>query len=404
MKKVTALMLGGLLASQAFSQITLTDGTASLSFTNTISGAAVRTGTTGGTCSIATDTGAPDHLFQNWWWYRLPGDTREFAFSNLVSSVVSGNDAYLIYDEGPFRAYICLNFRSISATQARYRWDMVLESNSLVEFPLALFNYMDFDMNGTAGGDSAVFETNAPNPNIRVTDGTVVSPFGDFHARRVDAYQAGAFSTVRLLLTNATIDNFANTGMPFGPGDWTAGYQWNLNFVSPGQRIRIYEVGSIGVPGNAPWPDQLVNAASYALLAGIPFGGGLAELQASDDQHLFILNDETEPNSGLEVGFIAPMCGPDQVFVGHESAATRDDLSMFTSVLNVRTNNYDAVGFKVMTLADSISADVVPNPLDHIAYPSRGMRMRMRIIPQTDLEVADGWSERFDHAFARFSL
>jgi len=43
---------------------------------------------------------APDHMFQNWWWYRTGTDTREFALSNLTAfEQPQANTVSLTYEE-----------------------------------------------------------------------------------------------------------------------------------------------------------------------------------------------------------------------------------------------------------------------------------------------------------------
>src|SRR5262245_10039648 len=43
--------------------------------------------------------GGLDHLFQNWFWYRGAGDTREYALSNQIFGAAAGNQARIIYLE-----------------------------------------------------------------------------------------------------------------------------------------------------------------------------------------------------------------------------------------------------------------------------------------------------------------
>jgi hypothetical protein len=65
-------------------EFTLTDGDATFTLRG-IRGE--RTTTSGGLGDYKSlsGTGAPDHMFQNWWWYRTDSDTREFALSNLTA-------------------------------------------------------------------------------------------------------------------------------------------------------------------------------------------------------------------------------------------------------------------------------------------------------------------------------
>jgi hypothetical protein len=68
-----------------------------------------------------------------------------------------------------------------------------------------------------------------------------------FQGCNVTNYQTASFATVRSLLTNAVVDNLNNTGVPFGPGDWTSAYQWDVIVPANGS-IEVYEGLSCGLP------------------------------------------------------------------------------------------------------------------------------------------------------------
>lgn len=223
---------------------TLTDGNAQF-----VQGAApAAVGSTGPTADFRPEGPATtDHLFQLWWWYRVAGDSRERPFGSYTDGtrVISGTSNYTgntaIYTwtvtEGGTDLFLA-------------RWTKVLTDGSftgeaylsqtfgitnLTSSPLdlSLFMYVDYDINGTGSNDSATLV--APGL-IQVTDGGTI--FTEMLGVGASAYQVTAFSTLRGLLTNGAVDNFNNTGLPFGPGDFTGGFQWNLN-IPAGQSVTV---------------------------------------------------------------------------------------------------------------------------------------------------------------------
>lgn len=103
-----ALAASALMHSHAFAggnpsnSFTLTDGTALFSLTSLIG---QRLASGGGSGNLETENGTPaelDHLFQNFFWYRGPLDSREYALSNQTSNAnFLANRVNLFYTE-PF--------------------------------------------------------------------------------------------------------------------------------------------------------------------------------------------------------------------------------------------------------------------------------------------------------------
>ena len=166
---------------------------------------------------------APDHMFQNWWWYRTGTDTREFALSNLTAfEQPQANTVSLTYEESGLRYEINYTLTDAGDNQAVVVAQLTIANTTSTPITLNLFNYSDFDMDGSLGGDQAelvrpdymrVYETNTAHIVAAET------PF---------AWQIGAFPSVRNLLTDTDIDNLNNSGSPFGPGDFTGAFQWQF--------------------------------------------------------------------------------------------------------------------------------------------------------------------------------
>lgn len=145
-------------------------------------------------------------------------------------------------------------------------------------------------------------------------------------------------------------------------------------------------------------------ATDLTVVSGIPFGGAAEDTHTSDDNYFFLLNDENEPNGTLEFTFsetqnMIPSVGWRALTVVLETAATRDDLSLFMDYFNFNTNAYTNVFFDNSTLNDNPQALTLSTNFSQYISNAGGttkLKARLRWIPQSDLEVSDGWAERVD--------
>lgn len=135
--------------------------------------------------------------------------------------------------------------------------------------------------------------------------------------------------------------------------------------------------------------------SSFTIVQGTPFGGGLSELQASDDLKVFILNDESTPNAEIRFNATSPSAAPSAVTFRIEASATRNDLSQFTEVQ--RTNGtWQLADFRLSTLVDSTATYNFAAPASQFIGAGNALVSRTRWIPTADLEAGDGWSEQVD--------
>jgi hypothetical protein len=224
---------------------TITDGNATFTI-----GSAPTTGTTTSNplVSFSTDGGTTDHVFQNWWWYRLSTDTREFSLNSSgggATSSFAGNVGMMQQNYPSFRADMTWEVESTGATTGFYTSRVTITNTSSSTISISLFNYMDIDLGGSAGGDSASLI--APNL-IQITDAS--TPWvGQYSGTDADNYQVASWPSLRSQLADSDEDNFDNTGLPFGPGDFTGGYQWTNIPVDPGFSRSVVVTFAIPAPG-----------------------------------------------------------------------------------------------------------------------------------------------------------
>ena len=235
----------GLLLAAAFSASAMaqggviTDGNARFEFNNSL---------TPGSADFQPD-GGTDHLFQNWWWFRVdgaPSETRMTWFPTSQSYV--GNVASLGASEALFDWRLRVQLTDGGAPgEALIGQAMTLTNTSNGPLRVSLFNYADFDVSGTFSGDSAIL---AAANLIRITDG-ITGDFAEFQGVGASAWAVQSFAGLRTLLDDGAITNFSNTGLPFGPGDWTGAFQWRLS-IPVGGSVTVFEFLSVNMAVPAP--------------------------------------------------------------------------------------------------------------------------------------------------------
>ncbi len=242
-----------------------------------------RTNTNGGLGDLRTATGAVEHLFQNWFWYRAGADTREYALSNQVVGSAFGNRARLVYQEpsndgataNALRVEIEYTVSDLTSVGRPDTAEVVvafkvqnLTANTLV---VQFFNYNDLDLGATATGDSAT-AGGALNHIQMITDSattTSTSAVYKASSTNLGAFQIGAFASIRTNLADTDLDNLSSSGSPF-VGDYTGAFQWGVSLAAAGS-AQDSLVGSFTVEVRTTQPGDLtgdgcVDLSDLALL------------------------------------------------------------------------------------------------------------------------------------------
>ena len=175
-------------------------------------------------------TGNPDHLGQSWWWTRTStNNTRELANNNAFGTSWSGRVGQQSFNETASGISIVRTYLVTGLGDGRGRLEegATVTNNTAQSMTVDIFHFLDPTLGGAAGGISA--DVNGLS-SIRMTSGSWVG----FYEGAGDPFQAGGSGSVLSLLTNGSPDNFNNTGLPFGPGDFEAGFQWRF-VLAPGE-------------------------------------------------------------------------------------------------------------------------------------------------------------------------
>jgi hypothetical protein len=171
-----------------------------------------------------------DHMFESGWFFRLAGDSQESVFNASTSESHVGNVSTITWSN--------VNGRNFSAQVVTTVTDqaggtgaaglaahvLTLTNNSGGALTFHIFHMADFDLNPIVANDSASLVNPTCMRLTHVSDGD----FGDYQAIGASAYYVAPFGSTDAgaVLGNTDLTNFSNTGLPFGPGDFTGAFQW----------------------------------------------------------------------------------------------------------------------------------------------------------------------------------
>lgn len=246
-----ALCVGAIaLASPAFAQPgtggTISDGAATFTLPDYVGDA-----TGGGASGAQFHVGGldnPNHLYASTWFYRgqVDGTPRELTLANGASPSWSGNVGridYAIPGMGTARELFVV--QGLEDGYGSLTQSLIFRNTTNAPVTMDFFHYLDADLNNTSGGDSAdLIGDNV----IRIVDGDWVATY-----EGTDIYQVNSYADLLAELTDGDADDFDGTGLNFGPGDFTGGFQWHVT-VAPGRAVTLTSsltITEVPAPGAA---------------------------------------------------------------------------------------------------------------------------------------------------------
>lgn len=196
-------------------------------------------------------------LYDQWMYYRVAGDTRETPFGNYNPSG-SRNIQMTGNFSGSTATY---NLTDLNNTTTRFTatWTMNLVDNptpnnttlnhsvtinnpGATALTISLFHYVDLDLADAFDNQSATGGING----MYSTDGTLVGSL--IPVTPATAFQASPYQNLRTLLSNTSVTNLNNSGLPFSPGDVTFAYQWDVTIPAGGSTVISSQMGISPVP------------------------------------------------------------------------------------------------------------------------------------------------------------
>ena len=231
------------------------------------------------------DVAGADHLFSFGYSYRLPAATDETALQTPDSSNFVGDTATMSwtnFDGTGLDATHTLVISEPFTGAGQVVSTMNISNPGGTAQDIDVFVYTDFDIGGTASADSGTL-INA-NDAIQVTDAGLI---GLFTSSGSDNFQVDGWPTIRDLIGNGSVDTLANTGLPFGPGDFSGMMQWLTVTIPAGGSQDFTTTLSVGPPPPAPVVNSItpnsgpepggtavtINGSDFASGATVDLGG-----------------------------------------------------------------------------------------------------------------------------------
>jgi hypothetical protein len=191
-------------------------------------------------------------VFEEGWWYRIQGDAAEKFFPVPDTQSYVGAVATLTWNDVDGRGFSAQKVLTVSdagGPSGYVEGVLTLTNNNATDLAIDVFHALDMDLAGTAPDDVGALLL--PSEHIGISDGPQA---GEYRGLGASAFLVRAFADptdVPGELGDAGLDDFDDTGLPFGPGDITMGFQWTTVTIPPGgqQSYRVVmAVNTVAVP------------------------------------------------------------------------------------------------------------------------------------------------------------
>lgn len=217
----SSLLIITLLPLQLFAQGTLVSTTFELTI-NSFDAEEISLSTTG--------IGSGDQLFSLAFYYRVTGDTQEFQIGGTpdVQSVYGFGNLFLDWNDVDNRGLFSARLEILLSENAdvqNVNYVLSIFPIDSFEGPMDLFFYLDPDLDDSSDGDSGEL-VEAEINFIRVSDGdTCVLTTAVVGFDGVDAFQVTEHSDILDSLADDALTDLDDSGLPFGPGNFTVAFQ-----------------------------------------------------------------------------------------------------------------------------------------------------------------------------------
>jgi hypothetical protein len=217
-----------------------------------------------------------EHLFKQWFWFRedLTGMTREESIDNhselpFVSSLTSttnpdpgADQLRLRYRNTEFDLVIVYNLTGGAAGSgtSTISQTITITNRTSTSLPFHFFEYHDFNLNDTAGNDSAALLSPT---TIQQTDPAGTQVTTTVTQSTPNHYEIAPVSTTYNSLADASVTTLSDTTPVAGPDDLAYAFEWDP-IISPNGSfvIRLNTVIGPSAPGVIPEPGALLLVGS----------------------------------------------------------------------------------------------------------------------------------------------
>jgi hypothetical protein len=247
---------------------TLTDGAATFTFNETPT--AENSGTYTADFRPQGATSAND-IYSQWLFYEVAGDNRIRPFGNYtrsdggtvaITGAMSGNT--MTYSLTEKTAAATTRFTGTWALQlthgtstgkATVSHTVTITNPTASPLTISLFHYLDYDLNGDPSNHTAT----GGLAGMTITNGLTKATYTPGTA--ASHYQVATGGTLDAGFLNGTVTSLNDTGLPFGPDDWSGAYQWNLT-IPAGQSATVTFAMDVSP---APEPGTVLGLAAAGL-------------------------------------------------------------------------------------------------------------------------------------------
>ncbi len=196
--------------------------------------------------------GAPDVAWAIWWWLGIDG-LAEAALPAPSAQSYVGDTATLDFEA--LGGIAGLTARLVGTVrdgagdnQATWFEELTVTNASGTAVEIDAIHYADIEAGGTFATDDAENPDLADPSWIRITDPAAPDFFEDYRAAQPDAFQVNAYSGLCTLLQDGSASDLADTGLPFGPGDFTGAFEWRSRMLPDGGSITLLTAVGIDEP------------------------------------------------------------------------------------------------------------------------------------------------------------
>lgn len=207
-----------------------------------------------------------DVLARQWFWIRDTPAGAEFSIDNLSLAGEGTNDtnffddprddnAVVGYDAGEYTVELdyTLTGGTGGSGVASIAELIRITNTTDQEIEIVFFQYSDFDLNGTSGGDSVVItggNTATQTEGVISISESIVTPLPS-------EVEAGFFAATLNKLNDGDADNL-DGATSAGPGDVTWAFQWNIVLAPAGDSGSSYLISKIKSVSVVPEPTSFM--------------------------------------------------------------------------------------------------------------------------------------------------
>lgn len=183
-----------------------------------------------------------DHLYQDWWWLRLAGASRESTLKGSGAIAPAGADQLAFsttFNGAEVTARWTLS--TPAAGQTRLTSTLTLTNTKSSSLSLSAFHYADIDVNGSWSDDVVTRESAT---SLLFSDAAGVSGASPYRVRYEASgsptFAVGQSGSLITALTDNSVTSFTSTlaSAASAPNDQAGSWQWNI-VLAPGQSLTL---------------------------------------------------------------------------------------------------------------------------------------------------------------------